>query len=117
MAELKDPGRYGSYIATPKVAFNRRTVGRFSTADLSGWWWQYAGRQAGYYPGLRRIRRAVEDELRRRGEPLPEQRAWHWASANPGCSQWEHLKRVTVHPALAYYRERRAGRLALRQPS
>lgn len=39
----------------------------FTDIELHDWLWQYAGRQAGFYPGLRRTRLRAEREATRRG--------------------------------------------------
>lgn len=45
--------------------------------NLLEWNWQYGGMQAGYYPGMRKTRVKVEQEIRRRGlTPLP---MVHWS--------------------------------------
>lgn len=45
----------------------RERFKQMSNTDLRYWLAQYAGDQAGYYPGLRRMRAAAEAEARRRG--------------------------------------------------
>lgn len=44
------------------------------------WCRQYGDSASGFYPGIRRVRRAAMDELTRRGLPYPARSPrWDWA--------------------------------------
>jgi hypothetical protein len=45
----------------------KRNMFRLSDLELVEWLCQYSGRQAGFYPGLRRVRARAEREAARRG--------------------------------------------------
>ena len=47
--------------------------------ELWSWCRQYGDSAAGFYPGIRRVRRAGMDELTRRGLPYPSRAPrWEW---------------------------------------
>jgi hypothetical protein len=64
-----------------------------SDIDLTAWLGQYSGRQAGYYPGLRRSRSRAEREARKRGL------AW-WRGAT-------HYRPTHIHMSRLAYDVRR----------